>query len=131
MILQFDANAKLGPSYIRDDPKEMSVNGKILAGVIERHALVVLNGSEAKCTGTITRERSTSQNTERSVIDFVILSSIIVQHVERMHIDEERHNVLTKIIKKRNKVVEKCESDHNTIIVEMNIKWKETTNKHM
>ena len=47
VILQFDANAKLGPSYIKDDPKEMSVNGKILAGVIERHALVVLNGSEA------------------------------------------------------------------------------------
>ena len=106
---------------------QMSVNGKILAGVKERHALVVLNGSEAKRTGTITRERSTSQNIEKSVLDFLILSTNLVQHVERMHIHEERHNVLTKIIKKRNKVVEKSESDHDTIIVEMNIKWKETT----
>ena len=45
-----------------------------------------------------------------------------------MHIDEERVNVLTKIMKKRKtKVVEIKESDHNTINIELDIEWKEDT----
>ena len=45
-----------------------------------------------------------------------------------MHIDEERVNVLTKIMKKRKtKVVKIKESDHNTINVELDIEWKEDT----
>ena len=47
-----------------------------------------------------------------------------------MHIDEERVDVLTKIMKKtKTKVVEIKESDHNTINVELDIEWKEDTTK--
>ena len=44
IIIQFEANAKLSKTYIKRDPKEMSGNGRILAGILERHALVVVNG---------------------------------------------------------------------------------------
>ena len=48
VIIEIDANSKLGPEYIKGDPKQMSQNGRILAGIIERHALVVANGVVGK-----------------------------------------------------------------------------------
>ena len=48
VIIQFDANAKLGKQHIKRDPKEISENGKVLAGILDRHALVVVNGLEDK-----------------------------------------------------------------------------------
>ena len=126
VIIQMDANAKLGPQYVKHDPKEMSVNGRILSGIIERHALSVINGLEVKCTETITRERNTKENIERSVIDFIIVSSDLVKSVVNMQIDEGRQHVLTKFIKKKNKTVEISESDHNTITAVMDVEWKES-----
>ena len=44
-IIQMDSNSKLGNEYIPNDPHPMSPNGKLLAAVIERLALlVVANG---------------------------------------------------------------------------------------
>ena len=34
IIIQFEANAKLGKTYIKRDPKEMSGNGNFLAGIL-------------------------------------------------------------------------------------------------
>ena len=39
-----DANSKLGPKYIEGDPHSQSRNGKLLADILDRHALIVLNG---------------------------------------------------------------------------------------
>ena len=70
-----DANSKLGPRYISGDLHSMSKNGEVLAEIIEKHALVVANGLRDKCTGTVTRERTTENGTiERSTIDFVLIS---------------------------------------------------------
>ena len=44
VIIMGDMNSKLGPQYIKYDPKPMSENGKILAGILERNALSVVNG---------------------------------------------------------------------------------------
>ena len=44
VIIQMDANAKLGKAYIQGDPHNMSVTGRVFSGIIERHALIVLNG---------------------------------------------------------------------------------------
>ena len=116
IIIQLDANAKLGKGYIKKDPKDISGNGKVLAGILERHALIVVNGMEEICSGTITRERHTTEHVEQSVIDFIIISSDLVKHVESMNIDEARINVLSKIMKKKHKGgIEIKESDHNTI----------------
>ena len=48
LILELDANSKLGPKYIKDDPHGMSPNGVILSGIIERHGFVVANGLTQK-----------------------------------------------------------------------------------
>ena len=47
-IIAFDANGKLGQKYIPNDPKEMSKNGKVLAAIVEIHALSVVNGIPEK-----------------------------------------------------------------------------------
>jgi hypothetical protein len=56
VIIEMDANSKLGPSWIPNDPHSQSQNDKILAGIIERHGLVVGNSLENKCYGVITRK---------------------------------------------------------------------------
>ena len=96
IIISMDANCKLGKTYISEDPHAQSKNGKVLSEIIDRHALIVINGLKDKCSGLITRERSTVQGVEQSVIDFVIISSDLGKHIEYMHIDDKRINVLTK-----------------------------------
>ena len=125
VILMGDLNSKLGPEFIKNDPHSKTENGKILSGIMERNALIVVNGLEV-CKGLITRERSTVNNIERSIIDFVIVSKDIVEDIVEMLIDDERKHVLTKLVKTKKGVVKK-ESDHNTIITKLNIRWKPNT----
>ena len=66
---------------------------------MNRHALTVVNGLKEKCVGVITREKCTVEGVERSVIDFVIIISGLVKHIEAMHIDDKRIHVLTKLFK--------------------------------
>ena len=116
VIIEMDANAKLGPEYIAKDTHEMSGNGKILASIIERHVLSVANES-SRCTGSITRQRFTKHRTERSCIDLVIFSSDLNDSFKSLHIDEERKHVLTRIQRKKTGIVIK-ESDHNVLLTE-------------
>ena len=50
VIIELDANAKLGHNIIKDDTHPMSENGKLLMGVIERQNLFVVNSMEL-CNG--------------------------------------------------------------------------------
>ena len=103
IIIQMDANAKLGPKNIEGDPNPISDNGKVLFAIMERHGMIVVNSLKDKCKGVITREKTTCNGIERSVIDFVIVSSDLLKHIERIHIDDERKHVLTKIMKVNDK----------------------------
>ena len=85
VIIEIDANSKLGKQYIPNDPHVMSPNGTLLASIIESHNLLVCNGSE-KCSGTITRKRVTRKGTEESVIDIVLISSELGKHLVSVHI---------------------------------------------
>ena len=123
VIISSDANSKLGSTFIENDPHEQSRNGKLLADIIERHALIVVNGVKEKCVGLITRERHTVDGTEKSVINFVITSSTLIKHIEKMHIDDRRVNVLKSLLKKGDKKLKKTESDHNIIHTKLNIPW--------
>jgi hypothetical protein len=58
VIIEMDANSKLGSKYIPEDPHGMTPNGSLLAGIIERQNLIVGNGSD-KCQRVITRKRVT------------------------------------------------------------------------
>ena len=74
-----DSNSKLGPEYISHDPHQQSLNGKLLAGILERHGLVVANGLMEKCVGSITRRRKTVNSTEESIIDHILLAVILLK----------------------------------------------------
>ena len=58
ILIEMDANSKLGNTIIPGDPYEMSPNGAILAQIVERHNIIVGNGINT-CKGTITRQRQT------------------------------------------------------------------------
>ena len=68
VLIQMDANSKIGPTIIAGDPHTQSSNGKILADIIERNALIVVNRSRDKCSGLITRQRTTDKVNEKSII---------------------------------------------------------------
>ena len=131
VLVEMDANAKLGPKYIANDPHDITPNGSLLAGIVERHNLNVGNGSN-ECKGTITRKRVTKHTTEESVIDIVLFSPDLRKHFISMQVDEERKHVLTRI-RKTKKGVKVKESDHNVLLAEFNCKLlerDESENEH-
>ena len=71
IFIQMDANAKVGRQVIQHDPNERSANGHLLLDLIERQNLLILYGS-SKCIGLITRQRTTIDRVEQSVIDYII-----------------------------------------------------------
>ena len=73
VIVEIDANSKLGPKYIPNDPHEMSPNAALLAEIIEQHNMIVANGTK-NSSGTITRRRVTKKNIEESAINIVAFS---------------------------------------------------------
>ena len=89
MIIEMDSNSKLGREYISKDPHNQSPNGRILAGIIDRHGLILANGLEDICSGTITRSRVTVEGVEKSIIDHVIISEDLRNDLESLKIDEE------------------------------------------
>ena len=130
VFVAMDTNCKLGKEYIPRDPHKISKNGEILADIVERNALVVAHGL-SKCEGVITRERNTVDGRhEKSAIDIVMVSVDLVENVEHMKVDEQRVNVLTKIIKNKKGEVTKTESDHNIVKTDLTIKWDNSIPKH-
>ena len=89
ILVEMDANSKLGNTLIPGDPYEMSPNGAILAQIVERHNMIVANGIST-CKGTITRQRQTRTRNERSVIDLVLFSSDMMDHLVNIEVDEAR-----------------------------------------
>ena len=76
-----DANSKLGAQYVEGDPHAQTKNGRLLTGILDRHALIVTNGLVDKRVGLITRERTTQEGCGQSVIDFFIMSSDLIKHL--------------------------------------------------
>ena len=126
IIVQMDSNSKLGSEYIPNDPHPISPNGKILAAIIERHAVVVANGTK-QCTGLITRQRNTTRRVEQSCIDLVIFSSDLKMHFKSLVIDDHRKHVLTRIKQTKNGPIIK-ESDHNVLLSEFACKVMDSEN---
>ena len=66
----------MGKEYIPQDPHKMSSNGDVMAEIIDKNAMCVVNGLQEKCEGVIRRIRSTEDgNIERSAIDLVLVSA--------------------------------------------------------
>ena len=99
VIIGFDANSKLGPEWIINDPHSQSPNGEILAGIMRRHALSLANGNQDKCKGLVTRKRSTIDGVETSAIDFILLSHDIENELASLKLDEEKEYSLSSVFK--------------------------------
>ena len=122
VLVCFDANSKMGPSFIPGDPHTQSENGKIMEGIIERHALTVANGIKDWSKGVITRSRTTVNGVEESVIDLVLISQDLVESLDTIVIDEEKLNALESLTKSKKSISVK-KSDHNSIISKFKVKW--------
>ena len=61
----------------------------------------MVNGLIEKRKGTITRQKHTVNGMEQSIIDFVLISSDLIKHIEYIHVDEKRVHVLSKNVKKK------------------------------
>ena len=113
VLVQTDANAKLGPEIVKNDPHQMSSNGKYLRDILKRLNLSCLN-SHRLCTGTITRFRKTKRCTESAVLDFIIVSRFLSEKLTSMLVDEKRQFVITKYASGKGiKVISR--SDHNPL----------------
>ena len=125
VYIQLDANSKLGPTFIQGDPHAQSDNGKILAGIIQRNAMCVVNSLKEKCVGKYTRQRSTKKRKEASIIiiDFVIGCEEMNDMITSLVIDEKKEHALASFRKTKNgsKVTE---SDHNSLITHIKAVWK-------
>lgn len=104
MLLAMDANGKIG--ILGEEP---SRNGKLLQKVFEETEMKILNKSDV-CTGKVTRQNTKNMN-EKSAIDLVVSSMGLESGIKSMVIDEAGDF----------KIQGKSESDHNTIIVDMDI----------
>ena len=120
-IIQLDANSKLGPKLVPGDKHDQSENGRLLAGIIARHGLIIGNSLKS-CEGLITRRKVTKDRVEESTIDYVIFSSDMLEHIDTIKVDEKREHVLTKFTKTKGGW-KKVESDHNPIISKLALTW--------
>lgn len=121
ICIEGDANSKLGKSWIKGDPHEISANGKMLADLITRQNLVVVNATE-KCYGVLTRYKNTINGAEKSVLDYYIVCQELFQNIIKMTVDEERQFTLSRFYKYKNRMTE-IKSDHNIILLNLSLKW--------
>ena len=120
LVIQMDANSKLGKEVIPHNPREQSTNGAILVDILQRNELIVANSLTTKCSGFITRRRTTEVGVEESIIDFLIISADRLENFEEPNIDEEKEHALTKLTHSKN-TVKKTISDHNVMISKFNL----------
>ena len=104
-VIFMDGNGKIGLLG-----EEKSRNGKLLEQVFLQNNLSIMN-RDPICKGKVTRA-CTTNNGEKSAIDFVVAEKAVASNFLSMMIDEE--GTL--------KLAGEKQSDHNTIIVELNIK---------
>ena len=108
IILMGDFNAKL--EIKRDNiNQEISRNGKLLEKMIKETNTIPISTKAHK--GAWTRTRKRLDNMEKSIIDYVIMSSRIAECTKFINIDEDG------IFKLKGKE----ETDHNSILVEVEI----------
>ena len=107
VILAMDGNGKVGILG-----EKSSRNGCLLEAVFQETELCIMNKTE-KCDGRITRQNSKNQN-EKSAIDFVLSSTGAYDLIEKVTVDETGLH----------RMKGKCDSDHNSIIIDMNISKK-------
>ena len=89
IILLGDFNAKLGFDVINHDMNPMSKNGEKLFNLFCKYNLTLLNTLDF-CEGTHTRIHRYKSRIEKSILDYVFVSSDLKKNVISMCIDEQK-----------------------------------------
>ena len=120
LIIQMDGNLHAGPGLIKNDPNPKNLNGRIFLDFLQRNQTLTVVNALKLCEGIITRMREFESRTEKAILDFFIVNEKMVPFINTMKVDEDRNYPLSNFaqIKKNGKVVE---TDHNGLILEMNI----------
>ena len=122
LVIQIDANASLGPEWINDDPNPQTTNGKLFADFLERNPALIVVNSLNICKGLITRCRKTINKTEKSVLDFFLVNSVMLPFVEEMKIDDtDEYTLSNHSQNKKNRG--SVNSDHRPLILKMNLEF--------
>ena len=87
--------------------------------LLEHPYLSVVNNLDM-CEGTLTRVRQLKNKTEKSILDFFVVCEKIKTFLEKLIIDEDKLYPLTRYLKDGKK-----NSDHNTMIMQLNITFME------
>ena len=121
LILQFDGNLWAGEEIIPNDPRPQNRNGKLFQHFLERNPHLTVVNSLSLCEGLITRSRFREGNLEESVLDFFVVCQLVLPHVTKMVVDEERKYILTNYqnAKKGRKT---CDTDHATEYMDVDLK---------
>ena len=122
ILVQLDANAKVGNTVIQGDPNAMSENGKMLLNLVERENLFIQNISPL-CNGLITRQRVTSIGEERSILDYLLTCEVLNGYLEKMFIDDAQIFSLTKYASTKG-IQKIVKSDHNLMVAFFNIQFQ-------
>ena len=121
LIIQFDGNLWAGHHIVPGDPRPQNRNGKLFENFLNRNPRLTVVNSLPLCQGLITRRRMKNGVQEESVLDFFVVCSRILPHVQKMYIDEENKYVLTnyKTAQLKGNAID---SDHKTEYMDLNIK---------
>ena len=120
LIIQFDANAHLGPDILKGDPNPRNTNGTLFCEFLDQNPGITVVNNLKLCKGLITQRRETIKGVEESAIDFFLVNEKMLQYITKMTVDEEEQFTLTNIAqKKKNKYSKK--SDHRALILDFNI----------
>ena len=118
VIIICDINAHVGNDYLGITGNHEGINksGEIARSFMERRDLTLINNTSI-CNGKWTREDPSGS---KSILDLVITNRTMTEQVQKMVIDED-HKYKMSRKKKKGKTVTEIKSDHNTILVEINL----------
>ena len=121
LVIQFDGNLWAGDSIIPGDPRPQNRNGKLFENFLKNNPHLTVVNSLPLCEGLITRSRIKNGVFEQSILDFFVVCSRILPHINKMVIDEKNKYILTnyKTVKQTGKAVD---SDHKTEYMDLNLK---------
>ncbi len=109
-----DFNCKVG-NKIQGNHKEKTSGGKMLLNLVREGKLVMVNATEM-CKGLWTRV----EKNQRSVLDYVLVTKENLEIIKEMIIDEEKEFAPLRIKEQKGELT-KVYSDHNVIILRLNL----------
>ena len=121
-ILQMDGNLWAGSELVPGDPNPINNNGRLFKEFLSKYPNLTIVNSLSIFQGLISRQRITTKKTEKSVIDFFLVCSRVLQYIEQMIIDENRNFSLTNF-KKQKGQIKTLETDHNPLILDLDISF--------